>query len=200
MESRKLLYDYLIENTSLSDKEAEMICSYTETEELKKGDYFQKEGCPVTRFGFLCNGLVKEEITNPNGRKCNNRFIWQGKFLTDYGGYLFKQPARYGLCAIIPSKVLFITIRNIEMLKGYIPTLGNVLESLACRTLVEQKYEGARVWLFSLKERYCFFTKAFRDIDPYLSESDRASYLHITLSSFSRFKRNYFRSLRRGVI
>jgi CRP-like cAMP-binding protein len=196
MKPRKLLYDYLVKHTLLTNDEVKLLCSFTVKMDLAKNNYFQKEGSSVTRIGFLVFGIIKEEITSENGRKSILRFIHKGEFLADYGGYIQHRNTLYSLCAVTHCKLVFITRDDLERLKVLIPSLEQVLMNMACQTLVAIKCEQCRFRLSNPIENYHHLLTCFRDIVFQLSMCDIASYLNITQSSFSRIKRNYFRSLR----
>lgn len=196
MKPRRLLYQYLLKNTSLSVDEIYLLCARVVKMKLNANHCFQQENFQVTRIGFLTHGIMKEVFTDPEGHTSIIRFISEGNFLVDYEGYVKRRPAMNGLYASTSCKLIFLTKGEIDQLKNLIPGLDYEMMKIANIILSQVNREQQYLRIGNPMDHYLHFLAHYADIAFRLPMKDIAFYLNVTQSSFSRIKRNYFLRLR----
>lgn len=155
----------------------------------EKGDSFLEVGSRHNGLGFVRSGCFriygyskKEEITQ-----------WissPGEFVAELSSLVFDQPSRFGIQALAPSEVYYMSHENYSRLGQVVPA-WNHLEKLflsKCFMTLEE-----RVFSFlscSAEERYRLLQEKKPDVFQLAPQRFIASMLGMTPETFSRIRKN----------
>ncbi len=89
----------------LENQEIEQFVSKFKPLELKKGDYFNKEGEVNRRIAYILEGCLYC-VYNKNGIERVDEFSFENEFISDYRSFLTGEPADKDIICLEDSKVL----------------------------------------------------------------------------------------------
>lgn len=187
------MHDLLIKTIeqiiSLDEKDKDFIISHFKLMEVKKGDFFLKEGEPNLLLGFIVKGLVRIFINKGIDDEATIDFSKEGEFITVYESFLQKGISTQSIQAIENTTLLVINNENIQHLYKNIPN-GNLLG----RLVIEKRYiELARqllsIYLHNSEQRYLHFVKTYPDLLNRIPQYYISSFVGIKPQSLSRIRK-----------
>lgn len=177
---------------SLTDDELLTFCNAFEYKNLKKNDFFLKEGQVCDYIGLLTSGVVIYFKTLENGDEVTIHFAFEGDWVNNNLSRLNNSPSFINIKAIEDSKVLIIKQEDINQLYYQIPKierLGRILTEQAFIKFVEQTIEFQTL---TAKERYENLLKNHPSIFQKVQLYHIANYLGIAPKSLSRIRKELF--------
>lgn len=171
------------------------ISAYFKPLNLKKDDYFLKDGQYADRMAFLQSGIVREFFTDDKGREVTKWIATPGYFITDIASFLFQQPARCHWQALTDCQLLAISKDDYRRIGQHIPQWAE-LEKLfmaKCFTILESRIV-AHLSL-TTEERYLLFFQQSPDLFNQVPLQYLASMLGMTPETFSRIRKKLSTSI-----
>ena len=177
---RKLIY--------FTERETEVFVALFAEIELKKHDYFAKEGEYSSKLAFLSEGVMRAFFRNTSGNEYNKTFFTPPAFVAAYSSITTKRKNLINIQCLTPCSIFVADFDKITALYKDFPKI----ESLA-RILAEYKFaikEKREIELVTLeaKERYEIFKKEYPDLENLISQYHIASYLGISPTQLSRIR------------
>ena len=93
------------------NSELNKISSFFEPLQLKKNDYFLKEGKKSDQLAFVQSGILREFFVKED-KEITKWISTQGYFVVDLAGFLFGQPARWNIQAITDCELYVISRKH----------------------------------------------------------------------------------------
>lgn len=179
---------YLETLVSFTESEMEVFISLFSKIQLKKNDYFAKEGEFSSKLGFVSNGVLRAFIRNKTGNEYNKTFFTSSNFVAAYSSITTKQKNLINIQCLTDCTLFVADFRQLTYLyKKY-----TQFESLA-RTMAEYKFaikEKREIELVTLeaRERYEIFKKEHPNLENLINQYHIASYLGVSPTQLSRIR------------
>ncbi|MFB2120919.1 Crp/Fnr family transcriptional regulator [Parapedobacter sp. 2B3] len=182
------LKSYLRKLINFTDEEMEMFKSLFSEAQLKKHDYFAREGEYSSKLAFLSKGVMRAFFRSNLGNEYNKTFFTPPTFVAAYSSVTTKQKNLINIQCLTECSILVADFDKITSLYKDFPKI----ESLA-RVLAEYKFaikEKREIELVTLeaKERYNIFRQEHPDLENQISQYHIASYLGISPTQLSRIR------------
>lgn len=171
-----------------TESETEVFISLFSEIQLKKKDYFAKEGEFSSKLAFLSTGVMRAFFRNKSGNEYNKTFFTPSNFVAAYSSITTKQKNLINIQCLTDCTLFVADFRQITPLYKKYPKF----ESLA-RTMAEYKFaikEKREIELVTLEatERYEIFKKEHPNLENLINQYHIASYLGITPTQLSRIR------------
>lgn len=182
------LETYLKKLIPFTEKEMKVFAALFSEVQLKKNEYFAKEGEFSSKLAFLSGGVMRAFFRNGLGNEYNKTFFTTPNFVAAYSSITTKQRNLINIQCLTDCKLFVADFRQITSLYGQYPKF----ESLA-RITAEYKFaikEKREIELVTLEatERYEIFKKEHPDLENLINQYHIASYLGITPTQLSRIR------------
>ena len=157
--------------------------------QIKKGEHFQMQGCPVRYMGYVDSGKFRYYKIDKDG---NERTLWFNKsfpFIGDYHSFLKRTNAELCIQAMEDYE---ITLFSYEQMMELFDT--NIDTQMLRATIAERSMFGWRnialaLYFDTAEERYIELLKDFPDIEKEISLKHIASTLGISPETLSRIRK-----------
>lgn len=152
---------YLQSYFNLPKESFELISNLFTVVDYKKGAFLTKKGRFVSGLSFIQDGVVRVYDTK-NDKEITQWIATKGYFMTDLGGLVFNQPAKWNMVALTDCTCYHISADNYKKI-GHVVENWNELEKrflTHCFMTLEQRVFG--FLSASAEERY----KEFFEINP----------------------------------
>lgn len=176
----------------ISDKEFADTISYFTEQNLKKGDFFVKQGKVCRDIGFILKGTLKIYYISEKAEERTSCFCTENNLTTSYKSFILQQPSNLILKAIEDTKLLVIDYDNLQKLysKSIVwQTIGRVL---AEREYIVMERYASVLNNETAKEKYLRLLKEQPNILQQANIEEIASYLGITRRTLSRIRKEIF--------
>ncbi|NGM66802.1 Crp/Fnr family transcriptional regulator [Sphingobacterium sp. SGR-19] len=179
---------YLRKLIHFTESETEMFISLFSAIQLKKHDYFAREGEYSSKLAFLSKGVMRAFFRNNSGNEYNKTFFAPPNFVAAYSSITTKEKNLINIQCLTDCSVLVADFGKVTSLYKSFPKI----ESLA-RILAEYKFaikEKREIELVTLgaKERYDIFKKEHPNLEHQISQYHIASYLGVSPTQLSRIR------------
>src|SRR5210317_1196939 len=182
------LKKHIIETFGFTESEFQEINDFFQPKEIKKGDYFLKEGQYVRQMGFVEKGILREFLY-VNEKEVTKWFSTSGYFAVDLSGFLFDKKSKVSYQAISDVEILAISKENYRKISARVPRWDK-LEKLflaKCFTVLENRVVSHLA--LSAEERYnqlfTFNPTLFNEVPL----NQIASMLGMTAETLSRIRK-----------
>ena len=179
---------YLEKIIHFTESEMDVFTSLFSEVQLKKHDYFAKEGEYSSKLAFISKGVMRAFFRNKSGNEYNKTFFTPSNFVAPYSSITTKQKNLINIQCLTDCTLLVADFNKITSLYKDYPKI----ESLA-RLLAEYKFaikEKREIELVTLEasERYKIFRKEHPNLENLINQYHIASYLGITATQLSRIR------------
>ncbi|TDQ25723.1 Crp/Fnr family transcriptional regulator [Tenacibaculum caenipelagi] len=179
---------YLETLAPFTKREIEVFISFFSEIQLKKKDYFAKEGEFSSKLAFISNGVMRAFFRNKSGHEYNKTFFTSSNFVAAYSSITTKQKNLINIQCLTDCTLFVADFRQLTSLYKNYPKF----ESLA-RIMAEYKFaikEKREIELVTLEatERYSIFKKEHPGLENLINQYHIASYLGITPTQLSRIR------------
>jgi CRP/FNR family transcriptional regulator, anaerobic regulatory protein len=187
------LEEYIKTLGKLSDEEIDFAKGLFFREEIKKGEYYLKEGQFCNKISFIEKGLFRL-FYQLNGDEKIMLFFSETQFMTDYFGFLTSSTSIRPIQALEDSVIYSIDRDALNRLFDYSKNWERLGRILAESAYVTSVLRANRL----LHDDYDTRVKTFLDESPSLIQRVPqymiASYLNMTPETLSRVKRRIMKS------
>lgn len=110
----------IIETFGFDENEFKNIEDFFHPHDIKKGEYFLKQGQPVRKMGFVENGILREFLY-VNGEEITKWFSTSGYFAVDLSGFLDHEASKVNYQALTDTKLLTISKADYDKIGDKVP-------------------------------------------------------------------------------
>ena len=157
--------------------------------QIKKGEHFQMQGCPVRYMGYVDSGKFRYYKIDKDG---NERTLWFNKsfpFIGDYHSFLKRTNAELCIQAMEDYEItLFSYEQMMELFDTNIDT-QKLRATIAERSMFGWRNIALALYFDTAEERYIELLKDFPDIEKEISLKHIASTLGISPETLSRLRK-----------
>ena len=179
---------YLNTISPISEKAFEVIFSGFEVNNLKKGDYFAKEGSYAHRFGILTEGVARAFFRNSEGAEYNKFFNVPISFIGAYSSLVTKTKNLINIQCLTDCQILVADYdRFINLYQTY-PEIETLSRRLSESYFVSKEKREIELVLLDAEKRYAIFKEEYPNLEQRIPQYHIASYLGITPTQLSRIR------------
>jgi len=157
--------------------------------ELKKNDFFIREGEYAQQIGFLKEGIVRAFFLNQEGKEYSKQFFVAPSIIGAYTSLLVKQPNKIAQQALTDCQVLVADFVKIEALYDQCHDLERLGRKIAEYYFLEKEQKEIEMALLDADKRYLLMRERFPTIESIIPQYYIASYLGISPTQLSRIRR-----------
>lgn len=173
---------------NLSETDLSIIRDLFHPREIKKNDFFLKEGQISTQICFVKKGLFRYYI-NKDGEEKTFNFGYEGSFITDYESFVPQISTLQNIQALENSIVYTISYNDLQQFYSKIEN-GERFGRLALEhEIIDVVRKLKSFYNDDMKQRYESFAKKFPDVQQRIPQYHIASYVGIKPQSLSRIKK-----------
>lgn len=186
----KELFSYIRKFAELSEEEEDLIAVGVQELTVQKGEVFVEAGRISQMIAFVKEGVFRSLYYNKQGDDCTRYFIYEGRFIGDFQGFVNQTPSNEYIEAITDGTLWVIDFNHFKTIESRI-SVWPVLIAKLHAFVAENKLKVASTMLsLDAKSRYLHFLDHYPGLANRVPQAMLASYLGITPSSFSRIRKN----------
>lgn len=156
--------------------------------ELKKGDYFIREGEYANEIAFLENGVVRAFYTGCQGKEYNKTFFVGPAIIGSYAALISKEKNRLPQQALTDCIIWRARFDTIERLSENNYEIERLRRKIAEQFFVQNEKKQLEMALLEAKERYLIFNAEHPGVEDLIPQYHIASYLSISPTQLSRIR------------
>ena len=172
----------------LSEQTLELVESAFVFDELKKGEYFVREGEYANEIAFLESGIVRAFYINSQGKEYNKTFFVGPAIIGSYAALISKEKNRLPQQALCDCKIWRARFDMIEKLSINNYEIEQLRRKIAEQFFVNNEKKQLEMALLEAKERYFIFKEEHPGIEDLIPQYHIASYLGISPTQLSRIR------------
>lgn len=173
---------------ALSEKDLVVIKQLFQMKEIKKNDYFLKEGQISTHICFVKKGLFRYYI-NLEGEEKTFYFGYEGCFMTDYESFVPQVATLQNIQALEDSVVFIISYNDLQQFYSKVEN-GERFGRLALEhEIIDVVKKLKSFYKDGIKQRYESFIKKHPDVQQRIPQYLIASYVGVKPQSLSRIRK-----------
>jgi len=181
------LEQYLRSYMGVPETDMHTLLSFFQRTTLEKGEYFLKEGRICDKLSFHTAGLMR--IYGQYDEKEITQWIsYPGNFITDLGGIVFDQPARFNFQALTYCEFLTIEKKDYLNLSKVIPRWPSMERQLVVHCFLFMETRVFSLLSMSAEERYRYLQDQNPDLFSSVPLKYLASMMGMTPESLSRIR------------
>jgi CRP-like cAMP-binding protein len=162
---------------------------FPENHIYKKGEYLLKPGDHCSKIFFIEKGLVKQFITDDNGKEHIMHFAPENWIVSDRGSAYFKQPTVYFIEALEDTEVYIIDEKFINAASELSTTYREFNHHSLHRHIKAMQDRINLLMGATAEKRYLEFVKTYPNLYLRVPQWMIASYLGITPEGLSRIRK-----------
>ena len=172
----------------LSDRLLELIPQVFNLDELKKGDFFIKEGQYAKEIAFLETGMVRAFYVNNKGKEYNKTFFSAPSIIGSYASIISKQKNKVPQQALTDCKIWKAPFYKIEELSKGNNEIERLRRIIAESYILNNEKKEIEMAMLDADQRYAILQKEFPGIELKIPQYHIASYLGISATQLSRIR------------
>lgn len=189
MNSTKEIHHFLNQISRLSSGTWQLIIPHMREIELKKNDYFVKEGERSLEIGILTKGIVRSFYITKDGKEYNKTLFAAPNIIGSYVSLITGQPNRLPQQALTDCLVTKIPLSIIEKLSEEHLEIERLRRKIAELFFVLKEKRELEMALLQAEERYLIFREEFPMAEQLIPQYHIASYLGISATQLSRIRK-----------
>ena len=157
----------------------------------RKGDQLEREGDPARWLAFVTEGCFKY-VTHglSDDREHITWFSFEGEFVVDYPSYLYGRPSHSTIVAMMPSRVIRVTGRQMEQFFDQSKETMKLRAVIAEHILSQFRSRYLDLHCTTARERYDLLMQRCPGIVDLLDLQDIASFLNVHPNTISKIRRD----------
>jgi CRP-like cAMP-binding protein len=196
MENLDLLYKHLSLKVDIGEDDFNKFVTLTKTVQLKKGDFFLREGRVARYQAFLLRGVLASYSIDEKGEKHVIQIAIEGHWTSDLLSFLTREPSKFNIEALESVKLLVISKENFELACKKIPVFERFYRILIQNAFVHLQRRISNIYGESAEVRYLKLVSEKPEIAQSVPQHYLASYLGIKPQSLSRIRKNIAKNAR----
>ena len=183
----ELLKIYLKQSFNFSTEEVEKITSFFQKIELKKGEFFLKEGQYCRKVAYIEKGaILYYELIDGDEKVCD--FAFENDWITQYKSMLNSIPSKLNIRSLEPTTLCQISLDQMTALMDIMPKANLLRSSLAEQYFTESAERASNLANLKAEERYRKMVQQKPELLQRVPQYYVASYLGIKPQSLSRIR------------
>ena len=155
-----------------------------------KGDQLEHEGNMAQWFAYVESGCFKYVNHGISDDKAHiTWFSFEGEFVVDYPTFLYDRPSQTTIEAMIPSRVLRVSGKQLEQFFDQSKETMKLRAIIAEHVLSQFRSRYIDFHCATARERYTLLMKRCQGIVKLLDLQDIASFLNISPQMLSRIRK-----------
>jgi len=156
----------------------------------RKGDQMEREGDPARWFAYVTEGCFKYVNHSSDDREHITWFSFAGEFVVGYPTFLYDRPAQTTIEAMMPSRVLRVTGKQLEQFYDQSMDTMKLRAFIAEHILCQFRLRYIDLHCTTPRERYDRLMQRCPGIVDHLDLQDIASFLNVTPKTISKIRKN----------
>ncbi len=189
MQMQSTFQTYINQISPVRGKALEELYQCFKPKQLKKQEFFVKEGEFAWQVGFLQTGIVRAFFTNQEGKEYNKQFFVGPSILGAYTSLITKKPNQIAQQALTDCELLVADYAKIEALYDKYHELERLGRKLAEHYFLEKEQKEIEMALLDADKRYLILRQQFPTLESIIPQYYIASYLGISPTQLSRIRR-----------
>jgi len=157
--------------------------------QLKKNDFFVREGEYAQQIGFLKKGIIRAFFMNEDGKEYSKQFFVAPALVGAYTSLLTKKANKIPQQALTDCEILVANYAQIESYYDQYHDLERLGRKIAEYYFLEKEEKELEMGLLEAQERYLLMRERFPTIESQIPQYHIASYLGISPTQLSRIRR-----------
>ena len=187
----KKVVEYLDRISPLSKQALTLMEAIFVSGELKKDDYFVREGVQANEIAFLERGVVRAFYTNKQGKEYNKTLFTAPAIIGSYVSLISKTKNRLPQQALTDCTIWRANYDVIERLSEGNYEIERLRRKIAERFFVRSEKKQLEMALLEAKERYSIFREEHPGFEDIIPQYHIASYLGISPTQLSRIRKKF---------
>ena len=183
------LKNYLNQISDLREETFNVLQNCFDPIELKKQEFFIREGRYAKQIGFLKKGIVRAFFVNNEGKEYNKQFFVGPSIIGAYTSLLTNQPNKIAQQALTDCQILVADFKTIESLYEKYHDLERLGRKIAEYYFLEKEQKELEMGLLDADKRYLLMRERFPRIENIIPQYYIASYLGISPTQLSRIRK-----------
>ncbi|WP_456377723.1 Crp/Fnr family transcriptional regulator [Lutibacter sp.] len=179
---------YLLEITQMDDATFNLCIDFLEIEQIKKGDFFIKEGKTCKSITFINEGLFRI-YNSKDGIEVNTCFCKENSITSSFESLINKTPSKETIQALENSTIVTLSFDNLQKLynlSAQWQSLGRLLTEKECLRLSNR---NSALSFETATEKYKLFLRNEPEINQRISIQNIASYIGVSRETLSRIRK-----------
>lgn len=187
----KELHAYINSLHPISEESWMKLQKISERKEIKKGDFFIKEGQIASHIAFLQEGIIRAFYRTEDGQEYNKHFFTEPCFIGGYSSLITGENNLINQQALTDCTIFIIDFKQFQRLFDDCLDIERAARKLAELYFVHKEMREIEIVLLNADKRYELFRKQFPKIEQQIPQYHIASYLGITPTQLSRIRRKF---------
>lgn len=187
--ARRQLADYILQKIELSPEEIQLVVESYDLFQVKKKEFFLKEGDNCKHQGFVVGGTFRVYYTDDKLQEHVLYFGFKDWWVGDVASFNSESPSGINVQAMEDSWVLGITFEKMELMFDKVPKMDRMFRIITQRTLAVLQKRLFLTVSATAEERYKELLNRHPGIEQLVPQHQIASYLGILPESLSRMKK-----------
>ena len=186
---RNKLIAFIEQVVPIPRQKVEEIAAYFREMQVKKNEYFIKQGRVCTNYLFLENGFIRSYTFDLEGNEVTTAFYSDNQVVFEVESFFQKTPSKENFQALEDSDGWYIDFNQLQMLFHSIPEFREFGRMILVKGFISFKQRALSLINESAEQRYETLINARPEIFQRAPLKYIASYLGITDTSLSRIRR-----------
>lgn len=162
--------------------------------QLRKQEFFVREGEYAQQVGFLKEGIVRAFFLNNDGKEYSKQFFTAPSIIGAYSSLLTKTPNKIAQQALTDCTILTADFSKIEALYNKYHEIERLGRKIAEYYFLEKEQKEIEMALLDADKRYLILRERFPTIETVIPQYYIASYLGISPTQLSRIRKKMHNS------
>lgn len=186
----KYIWENIMKNKGfvLDDNNITLLDSVFKEKEIKKNEFFLKQGDKSTEVAFIRKGVFRSFYIDKKGNDITKYFYAEESVLFSYVAYLTNKESSYYIQAVEDSCILVTKVSDFEKIAKDNYNLLSFYKKLLDEAIVMKEEHVCSFKLLNSLERYEQFKIMYPGLEQRIKQHHLASYLGITPVSLSRIR------------
>lgn len=180
---------YINKISAVSEETLSLLQSSFVYDELKKADYFVREGVHANEIAFLETGVVRAFYVDRLGKEYNKTFFVAPAIIGSYASLINKEKNRLPQQALTDCIVWRMPFDEIEKLSETSLEMERLRRKVAEQFFLGNEKKELEMALLEAKERYLIFQNEYPGLEDSIPQYHVASYLGISPTQLSRIRK-----------
>lgn len=189
MNSTEEIHNFLNKISRLTSDTWSLLIPHITEIQLKKNEYFVKEGEISREIGILTKGIVRSFYITQEGKEYNKTLFAAPNIIGSYVSLITGQPNRLPQQALTDCIITKIPLSIIEKLSEEHLEIERLRRKIAELFFVLKEKRELEMALLQAEERYLIFREEFPEAEQLIPQYHIASYLGISATQLSRIRK-----------
>ena len=196
MEKLDVLRKHIALKVDISPSDFDKYVELTTYKEIKKGEFFLREGQVAKYQAFLMRGVMASYSIDNKGEKHVVQIAIEGHWISDLYSFLSGDPAVFTIEALEKCELLLMSQENHEKACNEIPVFERYFRLLTQNALIHHQRRILNIYSESAEERYLKLIREHPEIAQSVPQHYLASFLGIKPQSLSRIRKQIAKNMK----